>query len=592
MQNGPPEVTGTEVANTDAVAWSDASPALPYPPRPEASDKTDPFNSTQDEDFVSGDTSHNKSKSKEQATEPGASNIEEKPKSKKKGKSSELAPSHDSKKSKSRTIDETAKSADSRPVDKPKKKKTADSLPPRRDEKVLSFKIVCVNDLGCAVLFVALESYSKDKLGRDKQVTVLNFFQRTQSKLQVAAAAPMSLPVVERGPRMRSERIGSNVPIPRETKESSGKGLPPAVYGAIGAALVVILVLAFVGLYWVIKQSINGKEPGVTEYVPAPGVVIPPGGTATVDTSTRKPTPAPIDVPTSTTPGRTPSVYWPTVKPITRAPSPAPDTPPSTATTPATTTSTRAKASTATPRSPTVKWDTEIESCGSTDCREVKTLMDTSLDKKREPCQDFYGFVCSDAEKNYAALYNNVQGGTLKVLEHNISSQIRREIESPVPLQRQTVFQKSAAFFQHCRDVKIAVSSNLDGVKHFLEQYGMNFRKDMSLDPLDMTVKFVFEFDIPILFNFTAERVGTGYDVVVEEQTGVWREEFIWQSIGSNADKMNYVGHRVLKNIFARHFHSDYVRYTVQCVEICIPDSEKQASRSTTPNSSLDTSRR
>ncbi|XP_064454963.1 uncharacterized protein LOC135366223 [Ornithodoros turicata] len=166
-----------------------------------------------------------------------------------------------------------------------------------------------------------------------------------------------------------------------------------------------------------------------------------------------------------------------------------------------------------------------------------------------------------------AAMYDTVQGGTLKVLEYNISTDIRRELWSPVPLQGQTVFQKSVAFFQHCRDVEKAMDSNFDGMKYFLEQHGITFEeRTMLFDPLDMTVRFAFEFDIPIWFNFTAERVGTGHDIVVEEQSGILREIFTLNSRGTDLHKVQY-GHKVPKNIFARCFDSNYIYDVIKDVE-------------------------
>ncbi|XP_064454966.1 neprilysin-1-like [Ornithodoros turicata] len=458
---------------------------------------------------------------------------EEKPKSKKKAKSSESAASHD-KKSKQKTINETAESADSPPIEKPKKKKTTDPAPSRRDEK---------------------ESKSKDKLDRDEK--------RTKPKHKVAAAAPMAAAVVEKpsdvttqestavakesevttaasdstapapkkkGPKMRTERVGDSVPVPREAKEPSDNGLPPVVYVAIGAALVVILILAAFGLYWVIKQNMHDTKPGATESVPGPGIMTPAGETAAGDLSTTKPN------------------YLP--------PPPSPVSPPPTSTGPTTT-----------PR-PTVKWDTEIELCNSNDCREVKMLMDASLDKGREPCQDFYAFVCSEAERNYATMYDTVQGGTLKVLEHNISTEIGKEIRSPVPLQGQTVIQKSAAFFQHCRDVKMAVDSNFDRMKLLLEEHGMTFKEDMSFDALDVTVKFAFELGIQLWYNFSAERIGSEYDVVVERYSGLLQERFVWSSRGSDIEKADYAGQVVLRNIFGRRLDAIYVRDLVQAIEL------------------------
>ncbi|XP_064454969.1 neprilysin-1-like isoform X2 [Ornithodoros turicata] len=215
----------------------------------------------------------------------------------------------------------------------------------------------------------------------------------------------------------------------------------------------------------------------------------------------------------------------------------------------------------------TPKWDTGIESCHSNDCRLVKMLLDTYLDKAKDPCQDFYAFVCGEADRRYAATYDFVQGGTLKILENDIATDIVRAMKTHVPERGENVFQKSAAFYQHCLDVKNAKNNNVDGITRFLEQNGIDFTSSMLFDPLEITMKFALQFDIALWFNFSAVRNGTGYDVVVEKRSEIEEQQVIWNSRKTEEDQVEYIGRHVLQNIFRRPFERTYVLETIKYVE-------------------------
>ncbi|XP_064481354.1 neprilysin-1-like isoform X2 [Ornithodoros turicata] len=143
------------------------------------------------------------------------------------------------------------------------------------------------------------------------------------------------------------------------------------------------------------------------------------------------------------------------------------------------------------------------EVCNTEDCHYMRWLIKLSVDTKKDPCENFYAFVCSGAEPHLSQLYTQAGGGNLDLITYNISLAIFRSLnDEPVPPTGQTGFQKSAAFFQKC--MHSPSDKDAAAIRDFLVQHDMDIAMTMVFDPLSLMVEFMVTIDIPLVFCMTA----------------------------------------------------------------------------------------
>ncbi|XP_064472766.1 neprilysin-1-like [Ornithodoros turicata] len=141
--------------------------------------------------------------------------------------------------------------------------------------------------------------------------------------------------------------------------------------------------------------------------------------------------------------------------------------------------------------------------CDTEDCQYMRWLIDVSVDTGKDPCENFYSYVCNGALRSLSHWYNLNTTFNLEVIQRNISLNIARHLQDvKVPRRGQTGYQKVAAFHQHCMDIDNVTTT--EAMRQFLKQQGMTFASDMQFDLLHAMVKFSFGFNIPLIFGIEA----------------------------------------------------------------------------------------
>ncbi|XP_064475868.1 neprilysin-1-like [Ornithodoros turicata] len=141
--------------------------------------------------------------------------------------------------------------------------------------------------------------------------------------------------------------------------------------------------------------------------------------------------------------------------------------------------------------------------CVTEDCQYMRWLIDISVDNSKEPCDNFYTYVCTGAQKRFSEDFDFMKGGMLNVMSLNMTRNIYRHLRFTVlPKTGQTQFEKAAAFFQHCRNANMR--ENVNAIVQFLEEHRMSFAKGLNFDPLDVQVEFLVKTDIPLIFHMSS----------------------------------------------------------------------------------------
>ncbi|XP_064469499.1 neprilysin-11-like [Ornithodoros turicata] len=139
-----------------------------------------------------------------------------------------------------------------------------------------------------------------------------------------------------------------------------------------------------------------------------------------------------------------------------------------------------------------------VNVCDTNDCRKVRKFIEAIVDTTRDPCEDFFAFVCGNYKQPAGMDVDNT-GQDLSAT--SLIPVIVKSLETEhVPTSGQTGFQKSAALYKHCKEADSRVSAAT--ARNFLAGHKMDVRKNMAFDLLHTLVEFIFEINIPLIFRF------------------------------------------------------------------------------------------
>ncbi|XP_064454959.1 neprilysin-1-like isoform X2 [Ornithodoros turicata] len=215
--------------------------------------------------------------------------------------------------------------------------------------------------------------------------------------------------------------------------------------------------------------------------------------------------------------------------------------------------------------SSTIRHNEGIAGCTTDDCQYIKNLIDTSVDRSKDPCNNFYEYACGAAKINYAAEYDLAQGGTLDVLSRSISESINRSMDgSSIPTRNQKVIEKCASFFRSCLNAPANRRTNLDAIKGYLESERMDLaNSNLQFDSLEILAKFNFELEIPLILEFALPRETPRLIIRIDEHHTTRLYMTTWSSRGRDQGK--YVD-TVLSNIYHKAFAESFLNGIVSNV--------------------------
>ncbi|XP_064472769.1 endothelin-converting enzyme 1-like [Ornithodoros turicata] len=296
-----------------------------------------------------------------------------------------------------------------------------------------------------------------------------------------------------------------------------------------------------------------------------PTTITPTTSTTTPQTTPTMPTTTPQTTPTTRT---TPTTITPTTS--TTTPQTTPTTPPETTqtttpqttppkTTPTTTPATRPTTPTTqrTPATHSTDATTDADGniiCGTEDCKYMRWLIDMSVDANKNPCDNFYTYVCSGSFHTFT--YDDDGDFTFTQIYKNITASVREDMKkASVPTSGQSAYQKAVAFYRHCKAAD--KTTTLLGIRTFLMHLGMDITKPMAFDPLDVWVRFLVGIDIPLIYGMYLQDLfnGTIFLTFYKQRTFLNR----LKNVTDNRDEIK----TILTEIFSTNINASLVESVV-----------------------------
>ncbi|XP_054926794.1 uncharacterized protein [Dermacentor andersoni] len=138
------------------------------------------------------------------------------------------------------------------------------------------------------------------------------------------------------------------------------------------------------------------------------------------------------------------------------------------------------------------------QECNTSDCRYATELLKSTLDRRFEPCDDFYSFVCSRFSGPAFDVFNSVQLYMRELTESTLHA-------VDVPLSHQNSTQKAAGLFRACVSMANTTRSEVPALKSFLDQVGLdlsNMPPDPNFSIAERIVRLGFEYGFPTYVKF------------------------------------------------------------------------------------------
>ncbi|XP_065282356.1 neprilysin-1-like [Dermacentor albipictus] len=138
------------------------------------------------------------------------------------------------------------------------------------------------------------------------------------------------------------------------------------------------------------------------------------------------------------------------------------------------------------------------QQCNTSDCRYATELLKSTLDRRFEPCDDFYSFVCSRFSGRAFDVIHSVQLYMRELTESTLLS-------VDVPLSHQNSTQKAAGLFRACVSMANTTRSEVPALKSFLGLVGLdlsNMPPDPNFNIAERIVRLNFEYGFPTYVKF------------------------------------------------------------------------------------------
>ncbi|XP_064463764.1 uncharacterized protein LOC135374768 [Ornithodoros turicata] len=150
--------------------------------------------------------------------------------------------------------------------------------------------------------------------------------------------------------------------------------------------------------------------------------------------------------------------------------------------------------------------DSNGKICDTEDCKYMRWLLKLSVDTSKDPCANFYHFVCSGAVSKFPRDFDNVSGTMIDWISNNLTSATHKLLlETKDKLQSEPGFAKIAKVFQGCvaatgKGSAVQRSESNLAVGTFLRNIGMALTEELMFDSLDKIVELMF-MGLPLVFD-------------------------------------------------------------------------------------------
>ncbi|XP_064469464.1 neprilysin-1-like [Ornithodoros turicata] len=135
------------------------------------------------------------------------------------------------------------------------------------------------------------------------------------------------------------------------------------------------------------------------------------------------------------------------------------------------------------------------QTCNTADCRSMRWLIDSSVDTTKDPCDNFFAYVCNGANNLFSG---NEGDGMLGWVSRNLTTDLDRWLkDTSAPDDHQDGFEKVVRLYKSCVDVS---QSRNQAIFNVLTSYNMSLKNGLHFDPLDMQTRFLRN-GLPIIFE-------------------------------------------------------------------------------------------
>ncbi|CAN7991449.1 unnamed protein product, partial [Ixodes hexagonus] len=141
--------------------------------------------------------------------------------------------------------------------------------------------------------------------------------------------------------------------------------------------------------------------------------------------------------------------------------------------------------------------------CETQDCYKVAWLFRQAVDLEKNPCDNFYQYVCGKVIQQYGPR----KYSTVSQMGDNLTSTFHASLSNAKPARRnQTAFDKAASFYQSCLKRFEERKNHRVVLINFLESNNLGFRKGRPFDTIQATVQLLFVHNINFLFRVQVDR--------------------------------------------------------------------------------------
>ncbi|XP_064487839.1 neprilysin-1-like [Ornithodoros turicata] len=145
----------------------------------------------------------------------------------------------------------------------------------------------------------------------------------------------------------------------------------------------------------------------------------------------------------------------------------------------------------------------EAHYCRAEECGRLTRILRTSIRLDKNPCDDFYSYVCSGLHPILPPGRHSI----LDTLEHSVTANvIRHSVSIRIPQSRQTAFEKASAFYKSCVMSFKDWRRNRDSLANFLLENSLGFTANTKFDPIECMIRLIFTYGMHVVLRIDVQK--------------------------------------------------------------------------------------